>query len=65
MAAIPIPMAIFIGVETSMLRLRSQPKNHMISGVRVTTKKGLTLWKISAPLMVVKPRLMLMTSRLT
>ena len=58
-------MAIFIGVETSMLRLRSQPKNHMISGVRVTTKKGLTLWKISAPLMVVKPRLMLMTSRLT
>ena len=61
----PMPMAIFIGVETSMSRLRSQPKNHMMIGVRKTTKKGLTLWKISAPLMVVNPRSMLITSRFT
>ncbi len=64
-AAIPIPIAIFIGVEISLPRLRSQPNSHIISGVSVTTKKGLTLWNISAPLIVVNPRLILITSRLT
>ena len=43
-----MPMAIFIGVEGSLPRLRSHEKTAMTSGVRKTTQKGLADWKISA-----------------
>ena len=33
----------------------------MISGVKVTTKKGFTHWNISAPLILVNPKLISMT----
>ena len=44
----PMPIAIFIGVEGSLPRLRSQANTAMMTGVRNTTQKGLADWKISA-----------------
>ena len=41
-AAMPIPIAIFIGVEGSFPFAFNIPKNHMINGVRATTKNGFT-----------------------
>ena len=58
-AAIPIPIAIFLGVETSHPLLRIQPNSPMIIGVRKTTKMGLNAWNTSAPCRVVNPKLIL------
>ena len=64
-AAIPIPMAIFIGVEGSLPFFFIEPNIHIINGVRNTTKNGLTLWNISAPLICVKPKSILITLKST
>ena len=64
-AAIPIPMAIFIGVDGSLSFFFNAPNSHMINGVRNTTKNGFTHWKISAPLMRVKPRSISITLKST
>ena len=64
-AAIPIPIAIFIGVEGSLPVFFKEPNNHMINGVRNTTKNGFTHWNISAPLIRVKPRSISITLRST
>ena len=43
----------------------NEPNIHMIIGVRNTTKNGLTAWNISAPLICVNPKSMLITLRST
>ncbi len=48
MDAIPIPMAIFLGVDGSIFLALNQPNNPTMIGVRNTTKKGFIDWKISA-----------------
>ncbi len=44
----PMPMAIFIGVEGSLPRLRSHANIAITIGVSATTQIGFADWKISA-----------------
>ena len=47
MPAMPIPMAIFIGVDISRPRRLNAPKIAMMIGVSTITKNGLTACQIS------------------
>ena len=53
MAAIPIPYAIFLGVEICLPLFPSHPKNHIMKGVRTITKNGLTACQISGAILLV------------
>jgi len=48
-AAIPIPIAIFFGVDGSIFFALNQPNSPIIIGVKNTTKNGLIDWNNSAP----------------
>lgn len=49
----------------NLVTVRDFKVSRMINGVRNTTKNGLTLWNISAPLICVKPKSILITLKST
>ena len=59
------PVAHMSAIEGSLPFFFIEPNIHMINGVRNTTKNGLTLWNISAPLICVKPKSILITLKST